>query len=107
MSTVAGVGASKKLEGMDDSKKRTSIHEAEEVKELKHTLKPFSAMNDSKNNKTNRALLDNISPISKGDLTVEINLRSMVNMDNEPSYFMQAFQGSLVVRTNEYLNRYP
>ena len=88
MSTVGGIGSSKKLEGMGDDKKRISIKNSEEVKELKHTLKPFSAIDDNALNKTNRALLDNISPISKGDLTVEINLRSMINMDNEPSYFM-------------------
>ena len=28
-------------------------------------------------------------------------------MDNEPMYLLQAFQGALVVTTNEYLNRDP
>ena len=32
-------------------------------------------------------------------------MRSVVKMDNEPMYLLQAFQGSLIVTTNEYLTR--
>jgi len=34
-----------------------------------------------------------------------ISLKSVVRMDCEPMHFLQAFHGSLVVRTNDYLKR--
>ena len=46
--------------------------------------------------------------VIKGELkTVQINMRSIVQMDNEPSYFLQSFQGSMITKTNEYLQRDP
>jgi hypothetical protein len=42
-----------------------------------------------------RALVD--------DNSGAISLKSIVSMDNEPMHFLQAFHGSLVVRTNDYL----
>ena len=106
MSTVAGTSSLQKLEGIDSDGPRKSMQEQEETKEIKHTFRPKSSM-DGKVKYTQRASLDNLDPVSKGDITVEVNTRALINMDNEPSYFLQAFQGSLVIRTNEYLQREP
>ena len=38
-------------------------------------------------------------------MTTQINLRSLISMDNEPQYLLQAFQGSMIVTTNEYIDR--
>lgn len=38
-------------------------------------------------------------------MLTQINLRSLVSMDNEPQYMLSAFQGSMIVTTNEYMSR--
>ena len=47
----------------------------------------------------------NLESVKRDDLVTEVNMRSVVKMDNEPMYLLQAFQGSLIVTTNEYLTR--
>lgn len=49
--------------------------------------------------------ISNLSPVKHSEVTHEINLRSIVAMDNEPQHFLQVFQGSLAVTTDEYLQR--
>ena len=49
----------------------------------------------------------NLDPFKRDEHVTEINLRSLVLMDHEPMYFLQAFQGSCIVTTNEYLTREP
>ena len=44
-----------------------------------------------------KALIDNQSGA--------INLRSIILMDNEPLHFLQAFQGNLIIKTNDYLKK--
>lgn len=46
-----------------------------------------------------------MSPVKVSDTVHEINLRSTVAMDNEPQHFLQVFQGSIVVTTDDYLRR--
>ena len=76
--------------------------------QLKHTLRPIDQVQQTKDR---RKLLQehgiNLEPLKRDEHITEINLRSMVQMDNEPQYLMQAFQGSLIVTTNEYLTREP
>jgi hypothetical protein len=42
-----------------------------------------------------------------GENKYEINLRSIMNMDQEPMHYLKAMGGSTVVTTNEYLQRAP
>lgn len=47
----------------------------------------------------------NLEPFRRDDLVTQINLRMLLQMDNEPMTFLQAFQGSLVVTTGDYMKR--
>lgn len=47
----------------------------------------------------------NLESLKRDEHVTEINLRQMVMMDCEPMSFLQAFQGSYIVTTNEYLQR--
>ena len=109
MSTVVGTTSNKTLDVDDDSSngKRKSLRDDIEKKEIKFTFKPISTIEfgDTDGVKSLRAELENLEPINKGDMTMEINMRSMISMDNEPTYFLQAFQGSMIIRTNDYLSR--
>ena len=49
----------------------------------------------------------NLEPVKRDEHVTEINLRSMVCMDLEPMYFLQALQGAYIITTNEYLQREP
>jgi len=40
-----------------------------------------------------------------GNDKAQINLRTVVHMDQEPMHLLQAMQGSIVVVTNDYLTR--
>ena len=75
------------------------------TKEIKFAFKPISLIDFGKDGSigTQRAELENLQPLNKGESTIEINTRSLINMDNEPTYFLQAFQGSMITKTNDYL----
>ena len=92
MSTVAGLGAGRTkldVDTKDGGKRASLVGEEEQKKELKHTFKPFNNVeNSSSKDKATRSHLHNLDPVSYGDMTVEINLRSLVNMDNEPTHFL-------------------
>ena len=49
----------------------------------------------------------NLEAVKKDETITEINLRSLVAMDMEPMHFLQAFQGSIIVTTNDYMTRDP
>jgi len=49
----------------------------------------------------------NLEPVKRDDQISEINLRSIITMDGEPMTFLQAFQGALIILTNEFLMREP
>jgi hypothetical protein len=109
MSTVIGVQSKKTMiEVIDDksSDKRVSLkNDDKPSKEIKFAFKPISLIDFGKDGSigTRRAELENLQPLNKGESTIEINTRSLINMDNEPTYFLQAFQGSMITKTNDYL----
>eukprot|EP00347_Sterkiella_histriomuscorum_P002563 403367666 len=39
------------------------------------------------------------------DMAGAINMRTIIMMDYEPQHFLQAFQGSMIIRTNDYLKQ--
>ena len=49
----------------------------------------------------------NLESLKRDEHMTEVNLRQLVSMDFEPMSFLQAWQGSYIVTTNEYLRREP
>jgi len=49
----------------------------------------------------------NMEPFKRDEHVTEINLRSIIEMDSEPMFFLQGLQGAYIVTTNEYLQREP
>ena len=95
-----------KLTGNRDARRAAAERDAVTRKELKHTFRPIDQVQlTSDAAKLVREHAINLEPVKRDDLVTEINLRSLVQMDNEPMALLQAFQGSLVVTTNEYLTR--
>ena len=95
-----------RLAGNRDAKRAAAERDAVTRKELKYTFRPIDQVqitNDAAKLVREHAI--NLEPVKRDDLVTEINLRSLVQMDNEPMHLLQAFQGSLVVTTNEYLTR--
>ena len=80
----------------DEEKKQTHIFQP--VMQLQMTKDPQKLLKEKS---------INLQPLKRDETIVEINLRSVVTMDNEPMYFQQAFQGGLVQTTNEYMERQP
>ena len=75
---------------------------------LTHTFQPVTQLQMTNNPvKLQKEQVLNLQPLKRDDTIIEINLRSIVNMDNEPMYFQQAFQGALVQTTNQYMERQP
>ena len=95
-----------RLAGNRDAKRAAAEKDAVTRKELKYTFRPIDQVQlTSDAAKLVREHAINLEPVKRDDLVTEINLRSLVQMDNEPMALLQAFQGSLVVTTNEYLTR--
>ena len=95
-----------RLVGNEDAKCAVDERDAVTSKDLKYTFSPIyqeHITNDEEKLVQEQAI--KLAPVKRGDLVTEINLRSLVQMDNEPMHLLQAFQGSLVVTTNEYLTR--
>ena len=62
--------------------------EPEEKKKMTHTFQPVSQLQMTKDPmKLQKEHLANLQPLKRDDTIIEINLRSIVNMDNEPMYF--------------------
>lgn len=65
-----------------------SKDEHEEKKKVTHTFQPVPSLQVTKDPiKLQREQLSNLAPLKRDDTIIEINLRSIVNMDNEPMYF--------------------
>ena len=80
--------------------------EATPLKDLKHTFRPIDQFQVSRDPaKMLKEQAINLEAIKRDETVTEINLRSLVAMDTEPMYLLQAFQGSIIVTTNEYMTR--
>ena len=114
-SASAAVGMAPKLGlDIDLSKAKRQSHasmidqESTPLKELKHTFKPIEQFQVSKDPvKMLKEQAMNLEAVKKDESITEINLRSLVAMDMEPMCLLQAFQGSIIVTTNEYMTRDP
>lgn len=51
--------------------------------------------------------VQNMEPLKRDEHTSEINLRSLIGMDHESMFFLQGFQGSMVVTNGTYLQKDP
>ena len=81
----AGLLKSPRAVQKDEEKKQTHIFQP--VMQLQTTKDPQKLLKEKS---------VNLQPLKRDETIVEINLRSVVTMDNEPMYFQQAFQGGLV-----------
>ena len=110
MSTVAGTTGKNLLDDdVPKEKRKSQLQEEGKKTELKFTIKPKYSK-DEKNidmSKMSREEFINLEPMVKGERNVDINLRSMVTQDNEPTYFLQSFQGSVIISNQSYLERDP
>ena len=87
-----------------DGTKDNLMQQDAEINENHHIKSTFKPIDQSQSGQaTDRQ--DNLSPVKVSDTVHEINLRSTVAMDNEPQHFLQVFQGSIVVTTDDYLRR--
>ena len=69
-------------------KQSSKLGEPEEQKKMTHTFQPVSQLQMTKDPiKLQKEHLANLQPLRRDDTIIEINLRSIVNMDNEPMYF--------------------
>ena len=95
-----------RLTGGRDSRAQAAEKDAVSRKELKYTFRPIDQVQITSDPvKLIREHGMNLEPVKRDDLVTEVNLRMLVSMDNEPMSLLQAFQGSLIVKTNEYLTR--
>ena len=68
--------------------KASHTREAEEAKKMTHTFQPVTQLQMTKDPvKLLKEKVQNLEPLRRDETIVEINLRSIVNMDNEPMYF--------------------
>ena len=105
-SQSAALVPGERLKGGRDAPRASADRDAVSRKELKYTFRPIDQVQiTSDPAKLIREHGINLEAVKRDDLVTEINMRSLVQMDNEPMSLLQAFQGSLIVTTNEYLTR--
>jgi hypothetical protein len=83
--------------------RRASLVEADLQMKRKHTFKPMDRHSKLNEDEISKERVHNLQPIQNGEKHPnEINLRCMVNMDQEPMHFLQSFEGGIVVTTGAY-----
>lgn len=60
--------------------------------QLRHSLRPIDQVQQTKDHKKlMKEHSMNLEPVKRDEQVTQINLRSVVVMDNEPSFFLEAF----------------
>ena len=85
-STVAGISSDgdSLTDGSDQGKRKSNADDGLQKKEIKHTFKPVTVNTPNDGVSNIKDEYSNLAPYKKADVTVEINLRSLIVMDNEP-----------------------
>ncbi|CDW90641.1 UNKNOWN [Stylonychia lemnae] len=81
----------------DDTLQKQSIKK-------QNVLTPILNLKFAAKDKINETKVRNLRALVDDD-SGAINLRSIIKMDHEPMHFLQAFQGVLIIRTNDYLKK--
>ena len=69
-----------------------------------HSLTPIINIKFAAKDKIDSVKVQNMKALIDNG-TGAINLRSIIQMDNEPLHFLQAFQGNLIIKTNDYMKK--
>jgi hypothetical protein len=70
----------------------------------KNVLMPVTTIKLTEADKIDHIKIQNMKALISDNSEV-VHMRCIVLQDNEPMHLLQAFQGSLVVKTNDYLKR--